>query len=307
MNGGETPLDADARHDTAGHSVDGHLTGSTGVSARPAGLAVNAVVVRFGGIRALSGVTLSFPEGKVSALIGPNGAGKSTLINVLTGFQRPSEGSVSLDGQDLTGARPQRITRAGVIRTFQSPRVLSGLSVFENVLLADPGQARTGALAALVRRRSIRRRETAAARRAWEVLERFSLTNVAHHRGGEISGGQQRLVELARMSLRAPRYLILDEPTAGVAPAMRQTMVDHLRRLREDTGACLVLVEHDMSIVEALADEVFVLAEGTLLAHGSMHDIRGDRQVVDAYLGAELPSRAARPNEARQEVSTDGR
>jgi ABC-type branched-subunit amino acid transport system ATPase component len=251
-----------------------------------AGLAAQGLRVSFGGIKALAGVDLSFPAGRVSALIGPNGAGKSTLVNVLTGFQAPTGGRVLLDGRDVTRTSAQQRVRLGVIRSFQSPRVLPALSVLDNVLLAEPGRPSTSATGALLRRRSTRRDEDAAVGRAYDVLAAFGLLRVAHHRGGEISGGQQRLVELARLSLVRADYLILDEPTAGVAPAMRQVMVDHLRRLHEASGAALVVVEHDMSVVEAVADEVFVMADGALLTHGSMAEVRTDSRVVEAYLGA---------------------
>lgn len=253
-----------------------------------AGLTARDVRVSFGGIHALAGVDLTFPPGRVSALIGPNGAGKSTLVNVFTGFQSPTAGQVLLDGRDVTRTSAQQRVALGVIRSFQSPRVLPALSVLENVLLAEPGRPSTSAAAALFRRRSTRRDEDAAVVRAYEALSGFGLLRVAHHRGGEISGGQQRLVELARLSLVRPSFMLLDEPTAGVAPAMRQVMVDHLRRLHASSGAALIIVEHDMSVVEAVADEVFVMADGALLTHGTMAQVRGDQRVVEAYLGTEV-------------------
>lgn len=254
------------------------------------GLMIAGVGVRFGGICALDAVDFELGACNVSALIGPNGAGKSTLVNVLTGYQRRHAGTVTVDGHVLNGKSPQQIVKLGVMRTFQSPRIIPGLSVLENVMLANAASRGAGALGALAVVRK-RREEDESVAEAWHALERFELTHVAQRGGAEISGGQQRLVELARMSLRSPRFLILDEPTAGVAPAMRQTMVDHLRTLQATTGARLVIVEHDMAVVEALAEEVFVLAEGKLLFRGTMAEVRSSEQVVDAYLGAELPRR----------------
>ncbi|KQX66032.1 ABC transporter ATP-binding protein [Angustibacter sp. Root456] len=250
------------------------------------GLAAQDVHVAFGGIRALAGVDVAFPPGRISALIGPNGAGKSTLVNVLTGFQAPTSGTVRLGGRDITRTSAHRRVRLGLLRSFQSPRVVPALSVLENVLLAEPERPSTSAAAAVLRRRRTRRDEDDAVARAHAALASFGLLRVAHHRGGEISGGQQRLVELARLSLVPSAFMILDEPTAGVAPAMRQVMVDHLRSLHASSGAALVIVEHDMAVVEAVAEEVFVMADGALLTHGSMADVRADARVVEAYLGA---------------------
>ena len=266
------------------------------------GLSVHNLGVQFGGIHALTGLNLNFNEEKVSAVIGPNGAGKSTLVNVLSGFQQQATGDVRLDGHVITGMSPQKINQAGISRTFQSPHILPGLSVLENVMLSDAARTSTRASAALLPWR-VHRAEKDSVARAWAVLERFDLLPIALQSGNAISGGQQRLVELARMSFRAPRYLILDEPTAGVAPAMRQAMVDHLRRLRTETKACVVIIEHDMAVVEALADEVFVLAEGKLLSQGSMEQVRTNPRVIDAYLGAELPHRDRR----RDQVDHDSK
>lgn len=249
-------------------------------------LVAHGVRVEFGGICALDDVQIGFPAGRISALIGPNGAGKSTLVNVLTGFQQPRHGHVRLEGDDVTGKAPQRLARRGIMRTFQSPRILPSLSVLENLLLAERSRPSSRAFAAVAKRRSTRIDEEAAVARAYEALRAFSLLDIAHNRGGEISGGQQRLVELARMTRVKPRYLFLDEPTAGVAPAMRHTMVEHLQRLHRLTGAALIVVEHDMAVVDAVADEVFVMVEGRLLTQGDMAAVRADARVLDAYLGA---------------------
>lgn len=251
---------------------------------------VKDVSVRFGGIRALNNVNLEFGHRGITAIIGPNGAGKSTLANVISGFQRNHSGSVTLGLEHLTGAHPSRISRAGVMRTFQRPRLLPGLSVLENVMIADRKLFFGVPWSNCLPRRKFRS-SACAVGRAWAALEKFELTAIAQNSGLEISGGQQRLVELARMSLRAPRFLILDEPTAGVAPAMRRVMLGHLRTLRKTTGACLIIIEHDMSVVEALSEEVFVMAEGGLLTSGTMSEVRSDPRVLDAYLGVELPRR----------------
>lgn len=248
-------------------------------------LACRNLSVRFGGKVALDDCSISFASNQIHGLIGPNGAGKTTLLNVLSGFQRPQIGEVLMGGEDVTGWTVYRLHRIGIVRTFQSPRIFPDLTVLENVLVADSHFSAGGLHDALWRRRRTRRLDEELAHRSIELLRQFDLLGVANNRGDEISGGQQRLLEMARVLHQRPRVLLLDEPTAGVNPTLRKRLIEHIRGLHSKWELPIVLVEHNMRVVEELSQVVHVMAQGRLLVSGNMSQLRENRDVVDAYLG----------------------
>jgi ABC-type branched-subunit amino acid transport system ATPase component len=249
-----------------------------------AALEVHDVVRAFDGVRAVDGASLDVEPGSITGLIGPNGAGKSTLFHCISGFLRPQSGRVLLDGKRIDGRAPHRIARAGLIRTFQTPRALTRMTVLENVMLAAPhhrGERLGGSLAARARRRE---REVRV--RAAELLELVRLDGHSGALAGTLSGGQRKLLELVRALMAEPRILLLDEPMAGVSPTLRVELLEHILALRERDGITLLIVEHDLDFVMRASDHVIVMNDGRVIAHGSPDEVRADERVVDAYLGA---------------------
>jgi ABC-type branched-subunit amino acid transport system ATPase component len=226
----------------------------------------------------------------ILGLIGPNGAGKSTALGLISGFLRPDGGSVLFAGQQIQGWPGYRVSRAGLMRTFQSPREWAGLTVMDNMLIAAPQRGRNVIWRALLTRRTLARDEAADRIHAREVLEEFNLTHLRDEYAGNLSGGQKRLLEFARISFARPRMVLLDEPLAGVNPVLSQRIGEAIARLRA-TGVTVVLVEHNLPFVERVCDSVVVMAEGVCIAQGSLAELRADRRVVDAYLG-EVPASA---------------
>jgi ABC-type branched-subunit amino acid transport system ATPase component len=249
-----------------------------------AGLRVHDVVRAFDGVRAVDGASLDVEPGSITGLIGPNGAGKSTLFHCISGFLRPQSGRVLLDGKRIDGRAPYRIARAGLIRTFQTPRALTRMTVLENVMLAAPhhgGERLGGSLAP-----SARRREREVTVRAAALLELVRLDGHSDALAGTLSGGQRKLLELVRALMAEPRILLLDEPMAGVSPTLRVELLEHILALRERDGITLLIVEHDLDFVMRASDRVIVMNDGRVIAHGSPDEVRADERVVDAYLGA---------------------
>jgi branched-chain amino acid transport system ATP-binding protein len=247
-------------------------------------LEVREVVHAFGGVRAVDGATLDVEAGSITGLIGPNGAGKSTLFNCVSGFLRPQAGTVRLDGTRIDRSAPHRIARAGLVRTFQTPRALTRMTVLENVMLAAPrngGERLGGTLAP-----SARRREREVQARAIELLELVRLDGHAHALAGTLSGGQRKLLDLVRALMVEPRILLLDEPMAGVSPTLRVELLEHILALRDRDGVTLLIVEHDLDFVMRASDRVIVMNDGKVIAQGSPDEVRADERVVDAYLGA---------------------
>ncbi|HKP17399.1 MAG TPA: ABC transporter ATP-binding protein [Gaiellaceae bacterium] len=247
-----------------------------------AALVVDGAVRVFGGVRALDCATLEVERESITGLIGPNGAGKSTLFNCVSGFLRPQSGRVVLDGRRIDGRSPHRIARAGLVRTFQTPRVLARMTVLENVLLAaprHPGERLGGALLG-------RRREREVRARAGELLELVRLDAHATALAGTLSGGQRKLLDLVRALMAEPRILLLDEPMAGVSPALRIELLEHILDLRERERITLLIAEHDLVFVMRACDRVIVMNDGRVIAEGTPAEVRRNEKVVDAYLGA---------------------
>ncbi len=244
------------------------------------------VVKRFGGIRAVNGATLDVREGSITALIGPNGAGKTTFFNVVTGFYRPDGGRAAFQGDQILGARPHAIARLGMVRTFQITKALARMPVIDNMTLAAPDQPGERLLNVIAHPRRVRRREAEVREQAIELLEVFDLARVADDYAGTLSGGQRKLLELARALMTRPRLLLLDEPMAGINPTLGRRLLDHMQRLRADEGVSFLFIEHDMEVVMNHSDRVIVMAEGRVIADGEPHEVRTDQAVIDAYLGS---------------------
>jgi branched-chain amino acid transport system ATP-binding protein len=236
-------------------------------------------------------------EGTINALIGPNGAGKSTLFNLLTGFERPDAGRWWFDGQELTGLPSYRIARLGMVRNFQLTKALSRMTVLENVLLAAQGQRGEGFFAGIFG--GWRAQEREATERARALLARFNLDRLADDHAGSLSGGQRKLLDMARALMTSPQMICLDEPMAGVNPALVQSLLGHITSLR-DEGLTVLFVEHDMDVVMEISDWVVVLAEGRVIAEGMPQQIVADPAVIDAYLGS-----APRPAEELEPMELD--
>ena len=243
------------------------------------------VVKRFGGIRAVNGATMKVQRGSITALIGPNGAGKTTFFNLITGFYRADAGRVSFDGVSIAGKPPYAIARLGMVRTFQITKALSAMPVIDNMMLAAPDQPGEKLRNVVFRPAKSRAREKEVREEAMELLEVFNLTKLADAYAGTLSGGQRKLLELARALMAKPRFLLLDEPMAGINPTLGRRLLDHMQRLRREDGVTFLFVEHDMEVVMNHSDRVVVMAEGRVIADGEPHEVRSDQAVIDAYLG----------------------
>lgn len=238
----------------------------------------------FGPFRAVDGVDLAIAAGSITGLIGPNGAGKTTLFNMVAGALKPSAGRVLLEGRDVTGLPAERLFGLGLARTFQIPRPFRRMSVLENLMLAPPGQVGERLGGALFARGRIAAEEARIEARAREVLEFLTLGHLADQEAGGISGGQMKLLELGRALMGEPRVILLDEPAAGVAPALRALMAGKIGELNR-RGVSFVVIEHDMDFVMRLCDPVVALAEGRVIFRGPAAEARADAGLVAAYLG----------------------
>lgn len=267
----------------AARALDG-TAAAPGVAKPDPILIADGVTRRFGGLRALALDHLEVQRGVITAMIGPNGAGKSTLFNVLSGFDRPGTGRWSFEGKQLAGSPAYRTARLGMVRTFQLTKALMRLTVVENMKLGATGQRGERFVPSLIRP-MWRRQESRIEARADALLDQFRLDEMRDEFAGTLSGGQRKLLELARALMVEPSMVLLDEPMAGVNPALTQSLLGHITDLCGQ-GMTILLVEHDMDVVMGVSDWVVCLAEGRVIAEGRPADIRANKDVIDAYLGA---------------------
>ena len=242
------------------------------------------VVRTFGGLKAVDVEHFEIQRGKITALIGPNGAGKTTFFNLLTGFDKPDTGEWTFNGESLSGTPPYKVARKGMVRTFQLTKVLSRLTVIENMRLGATGQRGERLLSSMFKFLWADQ-EAEITVRAMDLLERFKLDAKRDDFAGSLSGGQRKLLEMARALMVDPELIMLDEPMAGVNPALKQSLLGHVKSLR-DEGRTVLFVEHDMDMVRDISDWVVVMGQGTILAEGPPDSVMADPRVIDAYLGA---------------------
>ena len=246
-------------------------------------LDLDGVVRSFGGVKAVAGASFKVTQGEITGLIGPNGAGKSTVINLVAGALKPQAGRIRFDGRDIAGRPAHEVARLGLIRTFQRTNLFPKMTVMENLLVALPRACGDRLWEALPGKWLWKAAETREVDRLRGLLARFGLIKHQDRYAGELSGGEKRLVELARALAAEPRLLILDEPMSGINRALAPVMAEQLRRLVAE-GVTLLVVEHELSFVESVCDSVVVMAQGQVLAHGHMRDMQHNPEVVNAYL-----------------------
>jgi branched-chain amino acid transport system ATP-binding protein len=253
--------------------------------AEPPLLSVRGLSRTFYGVRALAGVDFDVARGKITALIGPNGAGKTTAFQCISGIVPPDGGQVMFGGEDITGWTPERISGAGLVRTFQIARGIPRLSVLENLMLYAREQPAECMWAALIG--GGRAAEGAALDRALRIARRLDLIGVANHAAGALSGGQKKLLEIGRALMAEPKLVLLDEPIAGVYPTLAERIAEHLESLRAE-GITFLVIEHHMDMIARLCDPVIVMAEGRTLKTGRFSEIAADEAVQLAYLGTKV-------------------
>jgi branched-chain amino acid transport system ATP-binding protein len=277
------PSQNNSRRDIALAALSG-IAPTPGVSKPDPIIVADNVVRKFGGLTAVNVGHLEIQRGAITALIGPNGAGKTTFFNLLTGFDQVDEGSWTFNGIKISGTPPHKVARMGMVRTFQLTKALYRLTVIDNMLLAATKQKGESILRAALPF-LWNTQEKAATARSEELLTRFKLIDKRDDFAAALSGGQRKLLEMARALMVEPELVMLDEPMAGVNPALKQSLLGHIKDLRED-GMTVLFVEHDMDMVRDISDWVIVMAQGEIVAEGPPNVVMRDKAVIDAYLGA---------------------
>mgnify|MGYP000108983046 CR=1 FL=1 len=245
----------------------------------------------FGGFRAVDGATLEIAPGSITGLVGPNGAGKSTLFNVIAGALPPTSGRVIMDGEDITGLPPHELFKKGLLRTFQIAHEFSSMTCRENLMMVPSGQAGEKLWNTWFKRKQIRDEEAALLKKADEVLDFLTISHLKDEKAGNLSGGQKKLLELGRTMMVEAKIVFLDEVGAGVNRTLLNTIGDAIQRLNKERGYTFCMIEHDMEFIGRLCDPVIVMAEGKVLAEGTIEDIKSNEQVIEAYLGTGLKNK----------------
>ena len=254
---------------------------------------VENLTKKFGGFTAVNEASLEIATGSITGLIGPNGAGKTTLFNVIAGVYSPSNGNVYLDGEDITGLPPHELFNKGMLRTFQIAHEFSSLTVRENLMMVPGNQAGESLSDVWFNQKKVREQEKDVLAKANEVIEFLEIGHVAEELAGNLSGGQKKLLELGRTMMVDAKVVFLDEVGAGVNRTLLNTIGDAILRLNKERGYTFCVIEHDMDFIDKLCDPVIVMAEGAVLAEGTLTEIKANEQVIEAYLGTGLKNKAA--------------
>ena len=250
-------------------------------------LSIRDVRKHFGGIRAVDGVSFEVSTGRITGLIGPNGAGKTTLFNLITAIHRLDKGEIVFQGERIDGLRPDQIFHKKIFRTFQVTKEFQQMTVLENLMIVPPGQVGEQIWYTWFRPGMIRNQEKGIHDKALEILEFTDLIHLKDDYAGTLSGGQKKLLELAKSMMADPELVLLDEPGAGVNPVLMKKLVDKIRTLQETKQMAFLLIEHDMDLIMSLCDPVIVMSEGKKLAEGTPEEIKKDERVLEAYLGGQ--------------------
>lgn len=256
-------------------------------------ITINNLTKKFGGFTAVNNASLTIEKGSITGLVGPNGAGKTTLFNVIAGVYKPSQGTVFLDGKDITGLEPHQLFHRGLLRTFQIAHEFSTMTVRENLMMVPGEQSGEKLLDVWLNPSKIREEENLLRKKADEVIEFLEISHVANELAGNLSGGQKKLLELGRTMMVDAKIVFLDEVGAGVNRTLLNTIGDAIIRLNKERGYTFCVIEHDMEFIGRLCDPVIVMAEGGVLAMGTIDEIKSNEQVIEAYLGTGLKNKAA--------------